>query len=192
MAKTQKPQSKKSSDAFVDDDAVSAGGSSYMKLESGENTFRAISKPITGWVVWEGDDDERKPVRTPIADGEPDAPSDDPKDKPKKFMALVVIDRADDEVKILEITQQSIIKAIKALAENAKWGNPFTYDISVVKKGEGKKTRYTVTPEPKSVLSKELIKAAMAKPCDLEQLYEGENPWGEDGEVDSPTPYLFK
>jgi hypothetical protein len=174
----------------VDDDAVSAGSAAYMKFESGDNQFRAISKPITGWVVWEeGEDEDKKPVRTRLEDGEPDAPSDDPMDKPKKFLAFAVIDRADDEVKILEVTQQSVIKAIKALADNAKWGNPFTYDINVSKKGEGKKTRYTVTPEPKTVLSKELMKAAAAKPCNLEALYEGENPWEIEDDV---TEYHFK
>lgn len=185
----QKKQSAQS-DAFVGDDSVSGGSASYMKLETGDNQFRAISKPIAGWIVWETDeDDNKKPVRSKLEDGEPDAPSEEEMDRPKKFLALAVIDRADDEVKILEITQQSIIKAIKALAENAKWGNPFTYDINVVKKGEGKKTRYTVTPEPKEPLSKALIKAAAEKPCNLDALYEGEDPWTVDDEV---TEYQFK
>lgn len=190
MAKQAPKKATKSSDDFVDEAAVSAGGSSYMKFDTGENKFRAISKPIIGWVVWEEDEDgERKPIRSDI-NSEPDAPSDDPKDKPKKFMALVVIDRSDDEVKILEITQQSVIKAVQGLAKNPDWGKPFAYDINVTKKGEGKKTRYTVQPSPKKALSKDDIKAANAKPCNLDALYTGENPWEtEDTEV---TEYFLK
>lgn len=181
--------SKSNNDDFVSDDVVSAGGD-YMKFESGSNEFRAISKPIVGWIVWEEDDDgEKKPVRSAITD-EPDAPSKDPKDKPKKFMTLVVIDRADDVVKILEITQQSVIKGIQGLARNEKWGSPFGYDINVEKKGADKKTRYTVTPSPKKPLSKQDIAAANEKPCNLDALYAGENPWEtEDKEV---TEYFFK
>lgn len=187
--KAKQAKNAKTNDDFVSDDAVSSGSASYMKLETGDNKFRAISKPIHGWIVWNEDEEgNRKPSRTEIND-EPDAPSDDPKDKPKKFLALVVIDHADDEVKILEITQQSIIKAIKALASNVDWGNPFTYDINVAKKGEGMKTKYTVTPSPKKKLAKELVKAANEKPCNLDALYEGADPWNVEG--DDAVEYHF-
>lgn len=189
MAKMQKKQ-KSQSDDFVGDDVVSGGKAPYMKFETGANKFRALSKPISGWVVWEEDEDgNRKPVRTSIID-EPEAPDDDPRNAPKKFLALVVLDRADDEVKILEITQQSVIKAVKAYAANPDWGNPFSYDLTVTKKGEGKKTRYTVVTSPKKPLEKNLVKEAMAKPCNLDAMYEGENPWAED--QDNYTEYCFK
>lgn len=187
----QSKQSKQSSDDFVSDEVVSGGSANYMKFESGDNKFRALSKPIVGWIVWEEDEDEnRKPVRTRLEEGEPDAPSDDPKDKPKKFMTFAVIDRADDEVKILEITQQSVIKAIKALSGNPDWGNPFTYDINVLKKGESKKTRYTVNPSPKKPLEKALVLAAQEKPVNLDALYDGEDPWEVEGK--DVTDYQFK
>lgn len=188
-SKTNKT-SKASNDGFVDEDVISAGGD-YMKFESGDNEIRIISKPVTGWVVWEEDEDGNKiPKRTPLADGEPDAPSDDPKDKPKKFMAFVMIDRADDGVKICEATQQGIIKGIQALDKNPKWGRPFAYDITVTKTGADKKTRYSVTPSPKTALSKDDIKAAQAKPCNLDALYEGENPWEVEGK--DVTDYILK
>lgn len=192
MAKQQPPKkaNKVQSDDFISDEVAAGSGNGYMKFDTGANKFRAISKPIEGWEVWEEDEDgNRKPVRTQLADGEPEAPSDDPKDKPKKFLALAVIDRADDEVKILEITQKSVLKAIQGLARNPDWGNPFTYDINVSKKGEGMKTRYTVQPSPKSKLSKEDIKAARERPCNLEAFYDGENPWEVEDEV---TEYFLK
>lgn len=185
--KSNKPTSSKKkssgSDDFVSDDVVSGGSSNYLKFQDGDNKFRFISKPIFGWLVWE----DNKPVRSHI-DDEPEG--DFEKDnKPKKFMAAAVIDREDEQVKILEITQQSVIKAVKALAANEDWGNPFTYDINVAKSGESLKTKYAVTPSPKKPLSKELIKAAEAKPCNLDALYEGLDPWDtEDGE----TEYILK
>jgi hypothetical protein len=189
MAK--KPNAKVSqSDDFVSDAAVSSGRANYMKLETGTNKFRALSKPIIGWIVWEEDEEgNRKPVRTQIND-EPENPTGEDKDRPKKFMAMAVLDHADGEVKILEITQQSIIKAIKAYAANPDWGNPFTYDITISKSGEGLKTKYNVQPSPKKPLAKNLIAAANEKPCNLDALYDGADPWDVDnGEV---TEYHFK
>lgn len=158
-------------DDFISEDSLGGGSANYLSLEKGTRSVRIISKPITGWVEWI----EKKPVRTTLEEGEPEASDDE--NPPKKFIALVVIDREDDGIKIWEITQQSIIKAIRALSMNSKWGPPFTYDISIEKTGDGLKTKYTVTPEPKEPVSKELIEAANEKPCDLEKLFEGEDPW---------------
>lgn len=181
MGKTAKVKSQ-NSDAFVSDDAVSSGASSYMKLVKGENKLRIISKPIIGWLLWE----DKKPTRMPITE-EPESTDDD--NPAKKFMAVVVIDHTDGLVKIWEMTQQSIIKAIKALTANPDWGNPFTYDLTIDKSGEDLKTKYVVTPSPKKPLGKELVKVAMAKPCNLDALYEGEDPWSIDGDS---TEYFFK
>lgn len=189
MGKTQsKQKSQSKSDDFISDDAISSGSSSYMKLETGENKIRIISKPITGWINWVEDGDGKKPERFPI-DEEPEVTDKD--NPPKKFTTMAVIDRADGQVKIMELTQQSVIKAIKALAGNPDWGNPFTYDINIKKSGEGLKTKYAVTPSPKKAASKDDIKAAQEKPCNLLALYEGEDPWDVE-ELDEPTEYHLK
>lgn len=169
QTKSAKPAKKSSDDDFVSDDAVSSGASSYMKLEA-SNKIRIISKPIIGWLEWI----DKIPTRYPIGE-EPEASDDD--NQPKKFFACVVIDRKDGLVKIMELTQQSIIKAIKTLSSNPDWGNPFTYDLNIAKTGEGMKTKYAVTPSPKKQLEKDATKAAAAKPCNLDALYEGEDPW---------------
>jgi len=176
----------KSNDDFISDDVLGAGESSYLNVKKQEESdFRIISNPVEGWIDWV----EKKPIRTPISDGEPEAADDE--NPPKKFIAVVIVDRADDTVKILELTQQSVIKGIKALAANPKWGKPFAYDLNVAKKGEGLQTRYTLTPSPKSALSKDIVKAAQSKPCNLERLFDGEDPWKvEKGE--EVTEYFFK
>lgn len=172
------------SDSFISDGAVSGGAANYLKLQ-GETTIRIISKPVEGWIDWV----DKKPIRTPLSDGEPEAADDE--NPPKKFIAMAVVDCDDDSIKVLELTQQSVIKAIRALAANPAWGNPFSYDLNIEKKGEGLKTKYTVTPSPKKALGKDVIKAANAKPCNLEKLFDGEDPWKvEKGE--EVTEYFFK
>jgi hypothetical protein len=184
-AKSTKPAKKSSpsSDSFVPDDAVSTGASRYMKFQDGENKIRIISNPIVGWLEWV----DRKPVRTHI-DDEPEGGDED--NKPKKFMTVAVIDRNDDDkVKILEVTQQSVIKAIRALTANPDWGKPFSYDIVITKTGSDLKTKYVVTPSPKKPLSKDVIRDVQETPCNLDQMFEGADPWNtEDGE----TEYFFK
>lgn len=181
-AKAQKANSKQSDD-FVPDEVVSSGGNSYLSLSKNDSVkIRIISKPIFGWLSWE----DKTPVRTHI-DDEPEVI--DENNKPRKFMSVAVIDREDESVKILEMTQQSVIKAIKALAANPDWGNPFSYDITISKTGEGMKTKYTVQPSPKKPLPKDVIKAAQAKPVNLNAVFEGLNPWEVEEEQ---TEYFFK
>lgn len=176
---------KHANDDFISGDAVSGGSSNFLRVGQGETIVRCISKPVEGWVDWV----DKKPIRTPMSDGEPEA--SDEENPPKKFIALVVIDRDSETAKIMELTQQSVIKAIRALAANPAWGNPFSYDLVIEKKGEGMKTKYTVTPSPKKALPKEVIKEAQNKQCNLEKLFEGQDPWklerGEDA-----TEYFFK
>ena len=181
MSKQTKPA--KSGDDFIPDDVVSSGSANYMKLVVGENKIRIISKPAIGWLEWI----DKKPTRTQIGE-QPDGQDDE--NPPKKFMALVVIDRDDNEVKVMELTQQSVIKAIKALSANPDWGNPFSYDITIKKSGEGMKTKYVVTPSPKKPLEKALVKAAQDKPCNLDALYDYGDPFAED--QDEYTEYQFK
>lgn len=179
-AKPAKPA--KSNGEFISEDAISTGAASYMKLEKGTNQFRIISEAVAGWLEWI----DKKPMRTSLADGEPEASDDE--NPPKKFVAMVVIDRKDGNVKILELTQQSVIKGIRALTNNPDWGMPYAYDINVEKTGDGMKTKYTISPSPKKALSKEAIKAAQEKPCNLEALFNEADPW-DTNDADELTEY---
>lgn len=198
MAKQTKPASNakkatqaKDDDAFVSDEALATGSANYMgKFDNGVTKFRIISKPILGWLEWIEDGERKKPVRSQITE-QPETTDDE--NPPKKFMAMVVIDRKDGEAKILEVTQQSIIKRIKALAAEKEWGNPFSYDLSVTKSGSGKTgTKYQVDALPKRPLEKALMVAAAEKTCNLDALYEGQDPWKEENQTDGVTEYHFK
>lgn len=188
VSKSSKSHESDDDDAFVSSDAVSSSEGNYFKPQPDENRVRIISMPIFGWLEWTDEDGSKKPVRTAI-DEQPE--SDDEDNRPKKFMTVAIIDREDDDkVKIWEITQQSIIKSIKALSDTKDWGKPFTYDIIITKTGEDLRTKYVVTPCPKKPLDKNVIKEAQQRPCNLDKLFAGGNPWEtEDGEE---TEYFFK
>jgi len=182
------------SDDFIPAEAISTGGS-YFKPEDGENRIRIITKPVFGWSAWDEIDGEKNHVRTTL-DNQPDMSAYDKKNQPKKFMAVMVLDLVEAEsdpeaaLKLWECTQQSIIKAIQGLAQNAKWGKPYGYDLTIVKTGADKKTRYAVQPDPKSPVDKALIAAANERPVNMDNLFE------EEGDIfdteNGVTPYQFK
>jgi len=146
------------------------GSGSYMKFQKGDNKFRILSKPIVGWLDWK----DKKPYRFQM-NQKPEKPLTD---KPiKHFWAFLIYDYADRSVKILEITQATIQKSIADLSKDEEWGAPFEYDLKVNKKGEDLNTEYGVTPSPKKPLSDEIKQAALDKPCYLEALYSGSDPW---------------
>lgn len=159
------------SDFLPNDYEAPQGASAYMKLQKGDNKFRILSKPIIGWLDWK----DKKPFRFPIKN-KPDKPMEQGKSI-KHFWAFVVFDYNDQSVKILEITQATIQKTISDLSKDEEWGAPFEYDIKVNRKGEDLNTEYTVTPSPKKTLSDEIKKAALEKPCYLEALFTGGDPW---------------
>lgn len=148
-----------------------SAGSGYMKFQKGENRFRFLSSPITGWEWWtDGADGEREVWRKPMTEGKPAANL-----KPKHFWAAVVYDYQTKSVKILEITQKSIQSAILSFNDDADWGSPKEYDLCVNKSGDGLETEYLVTPKPRSPLPEKALEAA-AK-IRLEALFSGEDPF---------------
>jgi len=94
------------------------GGSSYLKLQQGENKLRILSKPIIGWLDWK----DKVPHRFGFKQ-KPEKPFD-PSKPIKHFWAMIVFDYSDSQVKVLEITQQTIQKTIQDLAANEDWGSP--------------------------------------------------------------------
>lgn len=146
------------------------GGGSYLKLQQGENKLRILSKPIIGWLDWK----DNKPYRFRF-NRKPEKPMSD---KPiRHFWALVVFDYNENAIKIWEVTQSTIQKAIEDLAKNEDWGSPHQYDIKITKKGQEKQTEYSVMPSPKKDLIAEIKQAAKDKPVHLEALYDGKDPF---------------
>lgn len=158
------------SDFLPDNYEAPAGSNSYLKLQKGENKIRILSKPIIGWLDWK----DKKPYRFHM-DAKPDKPLD--KNPIKHFWAFVVFDYADQGVKILEITQSTIQRTIADLSKDEEWGAPYEYDLKITKKGEDLKTEYSVTPSPKKPLTEAIKQAGLDKPCYLDALFDGADPW---------------
>lgn len=147
-------------------------GGNYMKFEKGDNKFRILCKPILGWLDWK----DKKPLRFRMNE-KPEKPID-PAKPVKHFWAMVVFDERDQKIKILEITQASIQKAITDLAKSSDWGSPLEYGLTIVKKGEDKNTEYSVIPSPPKALSDAVNTLYQSfKYINLDALYEGGDPF---------------
>lgn len=152
---------------------VPSSGDKYMKFKAGENRFRILSSPVVGFEWWEDSEKGRKPVRVHMSDPVPASHADDY----KHFWAMPVWNYQVSKVQILEITQKSIQRAIKAISADDDWGSPVGYDLVVNKTGDGLETEYQVTPKPAKVLDAEATKAWASITVNLNALYDGEDPF---------------
>lgn len=152
----------------------------YMKLAVGDNIFRALDKPIFGFVAWKDKKVQRRRENT-------FKPADlDAGTKAKHFWAFPVWNYAANCVQVLELTQSTVQEAIKNLSRNAKWGSPLAYDVVVTAKGEKMDREYQVVPEPKSDLPEAAYAAwseAQLAGFDISRLFDGGDPFGEAGDA---------
>lgn len=155
----------------------------YLKLIEGSIKFRVVSEAVFGYEYWTND---KKPVRL----------HENPKTKPtdirlnddgsytvKHFWAFKVLDRADGTVKIFEITQNGIKRDIESLLQNADWGEPTGYDITIVGVGKGLERRYTVQPSPHKELTADEKSLVARMEIDLNALFDGADPYKKGDEI---------
>lgn len=174
------------SDFFSNDDYEIPVTSNYMKFdEPGEYRFRILGtfsegKAIMGTEYWTTVGDKRIPKRlrmgVPVPSAELEINRFGNIDIPKHFWALPVYNYQDKRVQILNITQTSILKAIKSLARNKKWGDPCQYDI-VVTRLDTKPVTYSVVPDPKEPLTPEIKHAYENTYINIHALYDNEDPF---------------
>jgi hypothetical protein len=154
-----------------------------MKFQEGENKFRILSQPVLGWEDWQ----DKKPIRFRF-DQKP-ARSIDPKKPVKHFWAMIVWNYAAEEIQILQITQASIRKSLHALCVDADWGEPYFYDLKIMKTGEGLETEYVLNPLPHKQLSPHISVMFDERKCNLEALFDNEDPFSK--ENTHFTPGIF-
>jgi len=158
---------------------VPSAGDKYAKFKQGDNRFRILASPILGYEWWIDGENGRKPVRTRMGNPIPVEFAEEY----KHFWAMPVWNYQTEKVQILEITQKSIQKALKALAQDEDWGSPINYDVVVSKSGEGLETEYQTTPKPAKTLDPAISKAFKELSINLEALYDGADPFADQGEV---------
>jgi|SRR5208337_950542 len=156
----------------------------YMKLQDGENKIRILSQPILGWEDWI----ENKPIRYRF-DQKP-CKANDPKKPVRHFWAFVVWNYQEEKIQILQITQATIRNNIEALCKDEDWGEPYFYDLKIIRKGEGVDTEYMVNPLPHKPLNPKVIEAFKENPCNLEALFDNNDPFS--GEWDLYTQGVFE
>jgi hypothetical protein len=102
------------------------------------------------------------------------------RDKAKHFWAFVVYNYHTQTIQVLELKQQTILRAIEAFVKNPKWGNPQGYDLTIEKVKTGSRdwdVEYNVIPEPPSPLDEGIAELAKSVPVRLDALYEGQDPF---------------
>lgn len=157
----------------------------YMKLQDGENKIRILTAPILGWEDWV----ENKPVRYRF-DNKP-CKSHDPKKPIRHFWALIVWNYQEEKIQILQLTQATIRHNIEALDKDKDWGQPFFYDIKIIRKGEGVDTEYMVNPIPHKELEIIIKEEFINHPCNLEALFENGDPFAPEWAT-NPTKGIFE
>lgn len=153
----------------------------YTKFQKGENRFRVLGPAILGYEYWVTDKEgKRKPKRVRMND---QIDQGDIEDTVKHFWAFPVYNFDTKEIQIMNVTQKGIMKAIKALAQNPKWGNPTKYNLVITKEGDGLETTYQVQPEPKDDAEEALLNNVRIKfnemEINMEEYYVSkQNPYG--------------
>ena len=165
--------------SFIPQDYKIPSESRYFKFQSGENDFRVMSSAIVGFEYWTED---KKPVR--LREMWKKKPTDIKVEangsyRTKPFWAFVVWNYEVNAIQIMQITQTTIMRAIKALVDNKKWGDPKDYDLTITRTGEGLKTEYSIVPSPKNEVQAEIAEEFKNKPVNLEALFLGEDPFDE-------------
>jgi hypothetical protein len=153
----------------------------YLKLKEGENRIRILSKPILGWEDWT---DDKKVFRFRM-ENKPEK-SINPLKPIKHFWAFIVFNYNDEEIQIMNVTQATIRKKIEGLCKDSDWGEPFHYDIKIVKSGTEKNTEYVVNPTPHKPVDAYIVEMFREKPCYLEALFDNEDPFSSQWKMYTP------
>lgn len=167
---------------FLEDDyeEPATGGGKYTRFEIGDTEIRVMTNSVQGWVNW-GEDEEgnRRPVRVPKSQKEILEKSAGYDENPRFFWAFVVWNYKTQQFEMCEITQKVIREQILTNYKNPKWGDPKSYDMTITRKGEGKKTTYQVTPSPSAQNWKvsDSYAALANEPILVEKIFDGEDPF---------------
>jgi hypothetical protein len=167
--------------------------SHYMELEEGQNSFRILSHAIIGYEWWvDAAENGRKPIRVRTADEVPEEVkhATENRARAKHFWAFPVYNYHTQSIQVLEIKQQTIMRALEAFVKNPKWGNPQRYDLMIEKVKTGHRdweVEYHVIPEPPSPIAPGIAELATQVPVRLEALYDGADPFAETAEAGKPV-----
>lgn len=135
----------------------------FYKIKPGNNNrFRIAGKPGVIDIHWEKSvDGMNKKILCPGNDCHICKMGKTPQTR----YQVLVIDREDNKVKVLE-GGPTIFNQIKNYAKEEDYGDPTKYDFKINKEGTGRETKYTLMPSPKKsdYTDEELELISTAKP----------------------------
>jgi hypothetical protein len=164
-----------------------------MRFESGKNRVRFIGNPVSGFVFFgkverENGTETTKPYRRRESEGEfsleeminrnARMKKDGEMEGQKYFVMGLVYNYQKEKLQVLEVTQKSILKALKSYVDSEEYGHPSGYDLTIEKSGEGLNTEYTVVVSPPKPLLSEVEDLVGEMSCDLQKVFAGEYPLG--------------
>lgn len=169
------------SDFLPEGTQVPSAGGNYMKLEAGENKFRALSSAIIGWELWVGG----KPLRSKLNDFSSEQVANADINKftgkrrtPSYFWAFTVYNYKEEKIQILILRQVTIMRGMESFMEDEDFGNPKEYDLVITQhEGENGKAQYQVKAKPPRKLDEGIKKLYEDMEIDLTALYEGKDPF---------------
>lgn len=148
--------------------------SDYMRLTEGDHKVRILRSPIMGWESWTEVDGGRKPQRFKSFQQAVNTPNSD--GQIKEFHAFIVWDYESNMIRLLNVTQKSIQRAIYVQTQDEDWSDPTKYDIVIKRSGKGMDTEYSLVFKLPKPLSEQIKKAFDAVKIDEEQYFNGGHP----------------
>ena len=137
------------------------GSDDYMKLEDGKNRFRVLSAPIVWYETWIEEDGKKKPMRSKTKlEKEPENISIGKywTQFNKYFWSFIVWNYEKEAIQLLNIDKKWLLMDLENYLWTEKKADPRDYDITVVKKGEGTDTKYTLLVDDNEPVAKEITK----------------------------------
>lgn len=129
-----------------------SGKNDYIRLKEGENVVRIMGNPVQTYIHWLTlPDGSQRKIVSPASNPALVRRLEDAGFRRQPNWIIKVLDRSDDEFKLLEVGNQ-IYKGIQTLYNNPKWGKVTGYDISINRGPKGQQPLYSVTPNPKESL----------------------------------------
>jgi hypothetical protein len=144
-------------------DAGNSGSkTNFLRLQQGDNVVRVMGNPVQSYVHWlELPDGSKRKINSPVDSPELVERLEEAGFKRKPSWIVKVLDRKENEFKLLEIGSQ-IFNGIRGLVNNKKWGKVTQYDITINRGPKGSQPLYNVTPDPKEPIPSELKEKFMA------------------------------
>lgn len=163
---------------LIDEISKESSGGRYLNAAklTGERRVRFVGEGITGVGGWY----DKKPLRFEEMPEELPELDPDYNGQPgtlRRFIASVIWDYEDQEFKIWEITQRTIMDQLFKYMKDSDYGDPNNYDVKVDKSESSGRTKYTLVAAPPKPLPKTVASAYEQLHCNLRALFDGEDPW---------------